>query len=131
MRFQIKTLVDVTETQARKGQDKKLVNQQDNFNTLYNTIGLRTNPSDFKITTETQSLTDLTFGKKYKGKQKIWTIEFFVEQEASTSVDMMIDDFDLVPIITGLDETIKLDTDMFITSKNKDLTNIIFIEIDK
>jgi len=129
MKFQIKTLVDVTETNARKGQEKKLVNQQDNFNTLYNTIGLRTNPSDFNISIETETCKD--FGSKYKGKHKVWTINFFVEAEASTSVDFMIDDFEYVPIILGLEETFVSDKNMFITSKNPTLTNIIFYQSDK
>lgn len=131
MRFEIKTLVDVTETNARKGQDKKLVNQQDNFNTLYNTIGLRTNPTEIVVSVNEELITKLGFGTSYKGKHKIWTVEFFVEAEASTSVELMQDDFELVPIISNLDETAKLDKSMFITSANNTLTNIIFNQIDK
>ena len=131
MRFEIKTLVDVTETNARKGQDKKLVNQQDNFNTLYNTIGLRTNPTEIVVSVNEELITKLGFGTSYKGKHKIWTVEFFVEAEASTSVELMQDDFELVPVISNLDETAKLDKSMFITSANNTLTNIIFNQIDK
>jgi hypothetical protein len=131
MRFEIKTLVDVTETNARKGQDKKLVNQQDNFNTLYNTIGLRTNPTEILVSVNEELITKLGFGTSYKGKHKIWTVEFFVEAEASTSVELMQDDFELVPVISNLDETAKLDKSMFITSANDTLTNIIFNQIDK
>ena len=129
MRFQIKTLVDVTETNARKGQDKKLVNQQDNFNTLYNTIGLRTNPTEFVISVNKDTCED--FGSKYKSKHNVWTIEFFVEAEDSTSVSLMEEDFEYVPVIFGLDETIEVDKNMFITCKNPTLSNIIFKRLDK
>ncbi|MEK9894754.1 MAG: hypothetical protein VW454_07305 [Pelagibacteraceae bacterium] len=38
MRFKVKTLVDVTETNAPRGTDDLLVKQQQNFNTFYNVI---------------------------------------------------------------------------------------------
>ena len=131
MRFRLQTLVDVTETNARKGQDPVQVDQQANFNTMYNTIGLRTNPTDFKITSITKALKSLGFGSNYKGKQKVWTVEFYVEAEDSTTVELMKDDFDLVPIITGLEETADLDRGLFITHSNHGRTNIIFEQIDK
>jgi hypothetical protein len=129
MKFQIKTLIDVTQTNARKGQDKKLVNQQDNFNTLYNTIGLRSNPTDFVISVDKESCKD--FGSIYKNKHNVWTVEFTVEQELSTEVSFMVEDFEYVPVILGLDETISVDKSMFITYKNPSKCNIIFNQLDK
>jgi len=50
MRFKIQTLVDVSQTFARKGvDDQKSIKQQANFNTLYNVIGLRSNPTEFEV----------------------------------------------------------------------------------
>lgn len=131
MRFRIKTLVDVTETNARKGQDILEFNQQANFNTFYNTIGLRTNPTDFKVVSSIEDLKGLGFGANYKGKHRVWTVEFYVEAAESTSVNFMTDDFDLVPIITGLKETADLDKGLFITHSNHGRTNIVFEQIDK
>lgn len=131
MRFRIKTLVDVTETNARKGQDPIQVDQQANFNTLYNAVGLRTNPTEFKVTSETEDLKGQGFGSNYKGKQRVWTIEFYVEADQSTSVEFMNADFDLIPIITGLTETAILDKGLFITLSNHGRTNIVFERIDK
>jgi hypothetical protein len=131
MRFRIKTLVDVTETNARKGQEPLLVNQQANFNTLYNTIGLRTNPTNFKVYSNVEDIKGLGFGENYKGRQRVWTIDFFVEADYSTSVDSMTSDFDLIPIITDLEETANLDKGLFITHSNHGRTNIVFEEIDK
>lgn len=131
MRFQLRTLVDITETNARKGQDPKLVDQQANYNTLYNTIGLRTNPTDFDISVEKVDLKDMGFGSNYKGKHNVWTVRFYVEAEESTSIELMTNDFDMIPIITGLDETVKLDKGMFVTHSNHGRTNIVFEKIDK
>lgn len=131
MRFRIKTLVDVTETNARKGQDPLSSNQQANFNTLYNTIGLRSNPTEFVITVEKVDLKNLGFGSNYKGKHNVWTVEFYVEAEESTNIEFMKSDFDLIPIITGLTETAELDKGLFDTLSNHSRTNILFERIDK
>jgi len=129
MIFKAYTLVDVTQTNARRHDAPKLVNQQANFNTFYNTIGLRTNATEFEITVEEVSIAKLGFGNNYKGKQKVWTIEFYVEAEGSTTVDLLDSDFDLVPIITNLDETVDLDKGLFITHSNHGRRNIIFEQV--
>jgi|TARA_B110000908_G_scaffold133630_1_gene157647 hypothetical protein len=131
MKFQIQTLVDVTQTHARRHDDKTLVNQQANFNSLYNTIGLRTNPTEFTVTVVEENTKTYGFGKKYSGKHKIWIVDFEVEAEASTSVENMEEDFDLVPVIVDLHETAQLDKNMFVTSKKSTLTNVIFTRTDK
>ena len=131
MKFQLQTLIDVTETNARKGEELLQVNQQANYNTMYNTIGLRTNPTEFKVSVENIDLKGLGFGSQYKGKHNVWTVEFFVEAEESTNINLLINDFDLVPVITGLTETVSIDKELFITSSNPKVTNIIFYEDDK
>lgn len=131
MKFRISTLVDVTNTAARRHDDKKLVNQQANFDTLYNTIGLRTNPTEFSVSVIEDDVKSHGFGKKYSGNHKIWIVDFFVESDHSTGVELMEEDFGLVPVITGLDESITLDKNMFISSKKSTLTNIIFVRTDK
>jgi hypothetical protein len=131
MRFCIKTLVDVTQTNARKGQDPIEFSQQANFNTMYNTIGLRSNPTEFDISVEKVDLKDLGFGSNYKGKHNVWTVEFRVEADESTNVDFMNVDFDLIPVITGLTETVDLDKGLFITLSNHGRTNVLFERIDK
>jgi hypothetical protein len=128
MKFRIKTLVDVTETQARKGDDPQLAKQQANFMTLYNTIGLRTNATDFDITVSKEGAK--IFGSNFKGKKSVWTVEFYVEAEASLSVDMMLNDFDLVPFIADLTEDSKFSSSVFRTQDSVN-TNIIFEQLDK
>lgn len=127
MRFRIKTLVDITETNAPRGTDPLMVKQQQNFNSFYNVIGLRTNPTDFVI--EVKESNDKDFGSDYKGKHNVWTAEFFVEAEGSTSEEIMTDDFDLVPVLSGLTETAENQKMFF--SKDPKKTNIIIERLDK
>ena len=131
MRFIVNTLVDITQTNARRADgDKFAYSQQQNYNTLVNTMGLRTNIlplSDIKI--EDRELEPNEFGKDYTGTHRVWSFPFEVEAEDSLSVEMLEQDFDLVPVITDLDETIKINNNVFRTNGAKD-NNILFKTID-
>jgi len=70
------------------------------------------------------------FGSEYKGKHKVWTYTFDVDYEGALTLDIMYDDFDLCPIITGLDETVDIEVPI-IRTKDKAKTNIIFELEDK
>ena len=130
MRFMVLTLVDITQTNARRADgDKFAYSQQQNYNTLVNTMGLRTNIlplSDIKI--EDRELEPNEFGKEYSGTHKVWSFPFEVEAEDSLSIEMLEQDFDLVPVITDLDETVKINNNVFRTNGAKD-NNIRFITI--
>jgi len=127
MRFKIQTLVDVSQTFARKGvDDQKSIKQQANFNTLYNVIGLRSNPTEFEVGVNKVSIAGLGFGENYKGKQNVWTVEFTIEQEDSLTLDMLESDFDLIPFIAKLDETAEHPKALFTTLSNNGYRNIIF-----
>ena len=131
MRFVIHTLVDITETNARRGQAEKVsLDQQANYNTLIQTIGLRINPQPIKLTNTVKDTSKLTFGKLIKGKQRVWTFEFDNPNEGAVSVDTLIEDFDLVPVITNLTETFDIHNSIFSTKHPSDC-NIIFEQIDK
>ena len=131
MKFKLYTLVDITETGARRGEDPKRMRQQQNFLTVLQTIGLRVNPTYIKepnLINESPSKYNL--GKTYKNKQNIWEYTFEIEYEDALDVQTLINDFDLIPIITGLDETVKFKNDVFLT-KNDELNNIYFELDDK
>lgn len=133
MRFIIQTVVDVTETNARKGTDKKAENQQQNYNTVIQTLGLRANVEPIQSRTEILDLGDksleLAFGKNIKGKQRVWTIELENPFEGAITIDSLKDDFDLVPVISDLDETVSLHNKMFSTKHETD-TNIFFKQLN-
>ena len=131
MKFELKTLVDITETGARRGEDIHKYNQQQNFLTLYQTISLRANPIVKQSPViSTENISNYGFGKKYKNKQNIWTFVYEFENDEQHSIEMMKQDFDFVPFITGLDETVKFQVSTFVTD-NDDFTNIIFSCIGK
>ena len=131
MRFIINTVVDITETNARRGQaDKLSLDQQANYNTLIQTIGLRANVDPIGLTESIEDVGKLGFGDAIKGKQRVWTFEFDNPYEGALTVDMLKDDFDLVPVITNLNETANIHNSIFCT-KNPNDSNIIFETIDK
>ena len=131
MRFIIHTLVDITETHARRGEDPKQYRQQQNFLTVMQTIGLRVNPeyvSPPTIISEVPS--KLGLGTSYKTKQSVWKYVFDIDYEGALDVETLVNDFDLIPIITQLDETAKFENAHFLT-KNTALINISFQVVDK
>ena len=127
-KFIIKTLVDVTQTNARRGEDVIKVHQQANFMTLYQVIGLRTNPVDFVV--EKIETVSKEFGSNYKDTKCYWQVEFSVEHSNSLDLGMMVSDFDLVPFITGLEECAEFKESVFYT-QDKRKCNIIFSKVDK
>lgn len=129
MRFKLHTLVDITETGARRGEDPKQHRQQQNFLTVMQTIGLRVNPTYVKPPYTAIDLPKkYNLGTKYKNKQTIWSYVFDIEYEGALDIHTLVNDFDLIPIITGLDETAEFDNAHFLT-QNPANTNISF-EID-
>jgi hypothetical protein len=131
MRFIIHTLVDITETGARRGEDPKQFRQQQNFLTVMQTIGLRVNPTYVKAPEVVKEVpSKLGLGTSYKTKQSVWKYVFDMEYEGALDIETLVNDFDLIPIITQLDETAKFENAHFIT-KNTALTNISFQIDDK
>jgi len=131
MRFTIYTLVDITETGARRGEDPKQYRQQQNFLTVMQTIGMRVNPtyiSKPKIVKEVPNKYNL--GSKYKTKHNIWEYVFDIDYDDALDIDTLINDFDLIPIITGLDETAIFENAHFLTKNDAD-NNITFKLYDK
>ena len=128
MEFKITTLVDITNSGERRGPDRIAVGQQSNWDTLIQVIGLRANPTPKSVNKKEGSITKL-FGTEFKGKHTYWEFIFEIEY-GSTSVESLIDDFNLVPIVLELTETAKIIPSAFQTKNNK-LTNIIFQTNDK
>jgi hypothetical protein len=125
MKFKLTTVVDITETHARRGDDKREVNQQANFHTIVQTIGLRVNINPVSCISQTSNIDKFGFGSNIKGKQRYWEFTFEVEYEDALTIEMLVLDFDLIPIITELDETAKINNNVFRTNHPVD-TNIVF-----
>jgi hypothetical protein len=71
-----------------------------------------------------------SFGKDYKNKQNIWEYTFDIEYEDAIDIETLHKDFDLIPIITGLDESVEFKNAVF-SSQNSTNKNIIFQKFDK
>lgn len=129
MQFKIHTVVDITETNAKRSDDKKLFSQQTNYNTVIQTIGLRVNLNPMYVKSLVDKVDGIGFGNSIKGKQRYWEFCFEVEYEGALNLDMLINDFDLIPVITGLDETVHNHNKIFRTTCPNDC-NIVFEIID-
>jgi hypothetical protein len=126
MRLEIVTLVDVTQTNEKRGGEPKRYSQQSNFNTLIQTATLRANFLPIRVDINNSSINQFGFGKKYKDKQKHWIIRLEAERESvGLDIAMLNEDFDLVPIVLGLDETVKIPDNVFNTT-DSELKNIVF-----
>ena len=125
MKFEILTLVDITETRIYRGTDKLAVNQQANYNTVIQTIGLRANPSPIDVSVEYMPIKGIGFGSNFKGEHNCWKLLFEIEYGEGTNLEFMIEDFHIVPVISGLNESIKLNNSVFNTQDTKE-KNIIF-----
>ncbi len=130
MRFQLLTLIDITQTRARKGDDSFLQKQQQNYLTTIQTISMRANP-EIRTTTscDDRDITGLGFGTLYKGNHRVWKLNFNFEFDNSHSIDTLKFDFNLVPVIKNLNETVDLEDAAFITS-SEELNNIVFLNLD-
>jgi len=127
-RFKIYTLVDITCTNARKGEDYVAYQQQQNYLTVLQTIGLRVNPTVDRLPYIVNE--PIKFGRKHQNCDRIWCFEFEIEFEDAIDVEIMKNDFDLIPFIDQLTETATFDDAVFRTKCEND-TNIIFCQQDK
>lgn len=121
--FTLTTLVDITRTGMIHGDaDDVERNQQRNWESVTQTIGLRAQPMEIQgpIMQETD-VEDLDFGEMYQGSQRVWTMSFAVEHidvwtENNDPVAGLRGDFNQVPVITGLTETARFVLPIFYSS---------------
>lgn len=119
MRYKIHTLVDITRTgQYRNETGMELArHQQQNFDTIVQTIGMRANlayavPPKVKIDVPKQ------YGLDGDDLSNIWIFEWEVDKEdlflhQDDPVGRLKEDFEFVPYISGLTETVKYSPAIF------------------
>ena len=129
-RIQIFTVIDMTETNVGRSGEAKQRNQQANYNTVVQTAGLRVNPMPIALESKVGVVDEIGFGSSIKDKQRYWVFTFQHEFENALNIDQLKDDFDLVPVITGLDETALINNSAFRTKDSVE-TNIVFKFVDK
>lgn len=116
-RYRITTLIDITRTDAKKSDPSiKRIHQQQNFNSLRQSIELRSNISWTKDPVKSQG----SLPEPFEGKASYWTWEFETEREElflrdDDPVALLKEDINNVPIIVGLDETADITPSAFKT----------------
>lgn len=107
-------------------------NQQRNFETIVQVIGLRSQITFIDTPESTLcNLTDLNFGTIFTGTQRVWHFKFAVEHvEVFTRGDdpliLLSEDLNVVPCILKLEETAEIKNPIFQTlGSNKN----IYVEI--
>jgi hypothetical protein len=116
-RYQLITLVDITRTNPTRSEtDQYKLGQQANFNTLLQSIGLRSNVNWNADPKELSGV--LPHPLTGKANHWIWTFE--VERDDvftkdSDPVGLLLDDLHGVPIISQLNNSIDIDPAVFQT----------------
>lgn len=126
--FRIYTLVDITRTQVFKDWvDPLKKKQQDNFNTLHQTLEMRGN-----VYFDQNPMIELL---EWNGnKQKTWVWDFYTEQDdlfrlGDNPCGLAKKDIDFVPFCTDCTESVKFKQFFFCSDgKNK---NIVIEILDK
>jgi hypothetical protein len=131
MRFKTYTLIDITQTRARRGDERLLLSEQQNYLTFLQTLALRINPEITNSPSiETVDVKGRGFGSVYKGKHNVWSFEFDVPYVDALTIEMLEADFELVPVIINLHETAIIKKPVFV-SKSPELINVVFDIVDK
>ena len=116
--YTVFTLVDITNTGIVRdlpGQELQR-NQQRNWETVLQCIGLTTQPNVISgpMVKEVDDIAGdpWEFGEMYTGHNKVWTFSFNVEREdvfrrGTEDLALLEESFDQVPVITYLSETAK------------------------
>lgn len=113
--FTLITLVDITSTGITRNHtgDEHQRNQHRNWETVLQVLGIRTQPTvlDGPITDIVDEfVVKNLFGDMYSGEQRIWAAGFSIEhrdvyKKDDNQLALLEENFNQVPIITGLDET--------------------------
>jgi hypothetical protein len=133
--FQGYSLVDITATGVTRDEvDSIERNQQRNWETVIQCIGLRTQPLHIQepITAISETTDIGEFGDFYTGTQKIWTWTWAVEHEeiynlGGNPLAGLLKDFEQVPIVTGLEETARFMLPIFYPYGT--IKNIYFVQL--
>jgi hypothetical protein len=111
--FQGFTLVDITATGVTRSKNVDDIqrNQQRNWETVLQCIGLRAQPQNITVPQYTDmDVGGFQFGDLYSGKHRVWTWSWTVDQSdvydiGDKKLIGLVTDFEQVPIVCGLEET--------------------------
>lgn len=121
------TLFDITPTNVTRGESVER-DQQRNWETILQLLGLKTQViiERLPIKFTGESMENFDFGECYTGPQTVWAMQFSGERPDFYNVHELEDDFNQVPLNTGLNETARFLLPVLATSGP--LKNAYFIE---
>jgi hypothetical protein len=128
--MKVYSLIDITETKQRRNNssDQKAIGQQANWMTFMQTMMLRINvicETPVVVERTQAELKELGFGSSYTGKQKVWEVSCKTDEyQYFPPIESLEEDFNFVPVIGQLNETIKINNNVFRTTP--EARNIIF-----
>jgi len=135
MEYRLITLIDITATGQYRFDPlrQKEQNQQQNFDTVLQTLGLRAN-TYFYMKPRILESNGKKFGFSVNQSVKVWQFEWRMEIDDIFTANgdplyWLRRDFNHIPIIPNLDEMVLLKRPMLITEGDE--TNIIFSLTDK
>ena len=129
MHYKLYTTIDITHSKQKSVPRTDFIkSQEQNFNTVLQTLGLRANVSYF----HDPSLINIKgsiVGFNTDLIINVWRFDFeterdFLYQKDEDPVAFLKDDFELVPYISGLNESIKQNYNVFVTKGEH--KNIVF-----
>jgi len=133
MRYIIYTTVDITNTGQYRTESGKEADRwkEQNFQTVLQTLGIRSNVT-FESKPEIMTVKGSILGFNTNSIIKVWSFSFISEREYSFGTDTnpvgyLITDFEGVPYINGLDESMEQNYNVFVT--DGPARNIIFKKV--
>jgi hypothetical protein len=132
MDYMLYTTVDITNTGQYRHEPGKETDRwkEQNFQTLLQTIGLRTNIT-FRRSPDMVQVGGKQLGFDTDNLVRAWRFDFSTEREGffeknNNPVGGLVEDFDGVPYIAGLDESMEQNYAVFVTEGPS--RNIVFVE---
>jgi hypothetical protein len=130
MRYELYTTVDITNTgqyRTEPGKEAERWKEQ-NFQTVLLTLGIRTNIT-YMDKPQVVNVKGSILGFETSKIIKVWTFAFDTERNypfgtTENPIEFLTSDFEGVPFISGLDESMKQNYDVFVTEGTA--RNIIF-----
>ena len=124
-KFKIYTLVDITNTKERNPKNNLDYKRHQNYQTLLNTLGLRSNPIIIEDPVYIDKPKDVRFGSNYKDIEQCFCFDLEGEYANAFNLEFCVHDFNLVPIFSDMLDS-PIDPSVFdTTSRTK--KNIVFI----
>lgn len=121
MEYKLYTTVDITNTGQYRSEPGREADRwkEQNFQTVLQTLGIRANIS-FKQSPIMKEISGVLAGFNTINTIHVWEFDFYTEREHFFEKDgdpigYLLEDFDAVPYISGLDESMEQNFDVFVT----------------